>query len=323
MPRPRWRELVSAAGAGFIVLAIVGWSAISSLQDGQRQARLMQTHAQAKERGEIEALLQNTIERDIVAEVRARRQSEREASDLDAQWATAVWTFAQAAVGALALVGLCFTIWLSRLAWLESRESARQAKRSATIAQKQLIDARTATALVRETDEATARAYVSVTRATFRPPATHAEPFRSSTKKAGDIVLALENSGQTAAKNIVIRYDVVAEKLGTFEWKELGPAYTILGSNLAPKQEPADTLELHLVGPPIFQENDAVKGGDPYAVLRGEVRYTDVFGRRHRTAFIFWAYRGLLQSQEEHTLIRERVRMPAFEKVEANPAFGD
>ena len=137
--------------------------------------------------------------------------------------------------------------------------------------------------------------------------------------KDGMVQIDIQNIGQTVAKDVKVRAWVSAEEVsGTFGYVDgpkMWPSYL---SNIAPQQQPIPMAKCKPDdGIFVAAEEGLLR---EYAVLRGEVRYTDVYGDRFRTCFVYWIYRGLKESSTPRDFDADRGRMDAFEPVDVDPS---
>jgi hypothetical protein len=115
------------AALGFAVAAPVLETA--NQQRREREQREQQTSSSNDEAGRHFSLL-SEVDQTASTDARERAREEREKSDLDAQWATARWTFAQFIVGVLSFLGLAATVYFAFRAYRESKRSADAAQQT-------------------------------------------------------------------------------------------------------------------------------------------------------------------------------------------------
>ncbi len=154
MWKPDWRKAAWYGGAGLVLLAVLSGSILANIGYEDRQNAERAQEASREERQAITALLDNPREQAIATETGERRRGERESSDLDAQWATAAGTIAQAVFGLLGLMGLGATVFYARRAAkhtqteldearLEEERQADRFKQQLAVAREQVDEART------------------------------------------------------------------------------------------------------------------------------------------------------------------------------------
>lgn len=142
----RMRDLATGAiaGAGIAATALVlllTFLAADQMRTEREYREYAAKHAGGEQQGAPPPLL---FCRRLQAEKESPTAQEcaqaREYADLDAQegmWAVGVF---QAFIGFAGLIGLGFTVFYARKAWSEARETAAQARRSADIAERDLIE---------------------------------------------------------------------------------------------------------------------------------------------------------------------------------------
>lgn len=205
MWKPNWRKAAWYAAAVAVLLAALSGSILANIAYEERQHAERADKAAREERQAISALLDNPREQSIATETGERRRSEREQSDLDAQWFTAGGTIAQAVFSLAGLLGLAATVFYARRAVEHTQTELEEARieegRQANRFKQQLELAQGQAADARSIGRKQVRAYLATADATVRWTAVSHE---DDDKKCPTcwVVCDIKNAGASPAKAI-------------------------------------------------------------------------------------------------------------------------
>ena len=351
MSRGRWREHVTAIGAGLVVLATLSGPVLATLDQQYKREAPRRAEASEKERQAIRAIVSDPTEQAVAAEARERQRQQREQHDLNAQWTSAVAALVQIVISVGALAGLIATVFYARRAWLAARTSARADNRALSLAVTQLREARKTAVAERDRSEAEgriqqdrfdrqiteatrtadaardsadaasfigrnqSRAYVHVSDA--RLDYTSPKTLLSTDAFEPHLYLRLQNVGATPTK--LIRYTLMGD-IETFStlWRgfrkvELGKEFETM--NVAPK----DSQEVRVFVRDLKKTIEGDYAGanalnTKYFTIRGRIIYKDVFDKEHYTDFGF--FRGQPRAGIDNPM---EVITDGFARYEAYP----
>lgn len=223
-------------------------------------------------------------------EAQPSSEQTQEQADLEAQqsmasaaWATTYATWIAVGISFCALIGLIATVVYARYAWKAAADSAKADNDALELTRTQLRESREAAAEARETTQAQARCYVEALSASYTPQ----KPGQLTLLQTpSGIDIKATNRGGTLAMNVTCFCEAVMYNIDTesgFRWKEVEKPLRMRVGNIAPGTD----FSISLASPLVDFVEGAETDGSSCAVLRGAIYYTDVFGSKFRTGFMF------------------------------------
>ena len=140
------------------------------------------------------------------------------------------------------------------------------------------------------------------------------------------LVVQFENIGETVAKDIEVHFGLFDEKFSNVQYREIEYPNKREFSNIAPGQKPEFEIISDL--PTAIEKSEQIDGvtrGVTLRLLRGEIRYSDVFGNQFRSAFLYLVMFGIgmkIGMKEDAPCFGLFAKMPAFELIERTKQSG-
>lgn len=244
------------------------------------------------------------------------RQEAREEADVAAQLRMAAAAENAVYISFLALFGLLATVYYAWRAWRAAQKSADADEAALVQARLATVAAFKAEQTTREIGQKQSRAYLIVTGARLEE-----WPFFNAFSKDGPdhaFQIDIRNIGQTIAKKVTIKFCIkVGEKRETFSVREIVDPASQDISNIVPGQE--SPFWIYSLLKKWKQQTEAHNASltvlEPkwHIHFWGEVHYTDVFGRRHRTGF---QYVTPDRDIEKFALVNVTLDLPICEELE-------